>query len=270
VNRRSAPEPAAATPERLQKILARAGLASRREAEEWIRAGRVTVNSEVATLGSRALGNDQIRLDGKLVRQASTLRSASYLCHRSPGESLAQPREGDDRETMAERLPRRVGRRYIAISPMPRIDGGLELLTSDGELAVRLQRLVRTLLTNFSVRIRGELGAPQIAGILAGELDSGSRLNILACEPSGGEAANRWYQLATVGANGRELRSLIERQGATVSRVMRISLGGLDLDRSVSRGQMRLLDEDDIAKLLAPQVAGSGVRSVAELPEIDL
>jgi 23S rRNA pseudouridine2605 synthase len=132
-----------------------------------------------------------------------------------------------------------------------------------------LQRLVRTLLTHFSVRIRGELGTPQIEGILAGELDSGARLNILACEPSGGEAANRWYQLATVGANGRELRSLIERQGATVSRIMRISLGGLDLDRSVSRGQMRLLDENDIAKLLAPQVAGSGV-SVAVHPEIDL
>ena len=84
----------------MQKILARAGLGSRREAEEWIRQGRVTINGEAAELGSRAAGNDQVKLDGRLVRQASTVRSATFLCNRSPGEGLMQPREGEAREAL--------------------------------------------------------------------------------------------------------------------------------------------------------------------------
>src|SRR4051794_33778210 len=84
--------------ERVQKVLSRAGLASRREAEEWIRAGRVSINGETATLGSRAAGSDQVRLDGRLVHQAPARRTATWICHRSPGENLLPPREEADQE----------------------------------------------------------------------------------------------------------------------------------------------------------------------------
>lgn len=245
----------------MQKILARAGLASRREAEEWIRQGRITINGAPATLGSRALGNDQIRLDGRLVRQASSVRTATFLCHRSPGESLREPREGDERGTLAERLPSRSGKRYIAVSPMPRIDGGLELLTSDGALAVRLQRVVRRLELTFSLRVRGELLPEQIDAILAGELDSGMKLRVLSCEAAGGEGANRWYQVATIGANGRDLRALVERQGAVLSRVLRVKFGPLQLERALPRGQVRALDGDELAQLLR---AGEAAEDDAE------
>lgn len=248
--------------ERVQKILARAGLASRREAEAWISAGRVTINGEPATLGSRARGSDQVRLDGRLIHQAPARRSATWLCHRSSGEPLLQPADdsagaddGADRTAMAQRLSRRVGRRYIAVSPMPRIDGGLELLTSDGTLAAQLQRAVRRLPIEFSLRIRGELSADQVEGILEGQLDSGERLQVLACEPSGGEGANRWYHVDTIGANGRELRALVERQGATVSRMLRVSLGNLKLERTLARGKARALDATEITALLAPPAA---------------
>jgi 23S rRNA pseudouridine2605 synthase len=248
----------AAEPERIQKILARAGLASRREAEEWIRAGRVSVNGETATLGTRAAGSDQLKLDGRLVHQAPTTRTATWLCHRSPGENLTPPREAGEgaegpvsqRDAVSERLSRRVGRRYISISPMPRIDGGLELLTSDGELAARLQRAVRILPIEFSLRIRGELNPAQIEGVLEGHIDSGEQLHVQECEPTGGEGANRWYRIQTVGANGRELRSLVERQGATVSRMLRVGLGGLKLERTLARGQVRQLSSDEIENLL--------------------
>ncbi|MEY4762492.1 MAG: hypothetical protein RLZZ200_2348, partial [Pseudomonadota bacterium] len=235
----------------------RAGLASRREAEEWIRQGRVTINGEVATLGSRAAGNDQVKLDGRLVRQASTLRTATFLCHRSPGELLREPREGEEDEgsALAGRLPSRSGKRYIAISPMPRPDGGLELLTSDGAFAARLQRLVRGLEIGFSLRLRGELSPEQLEGILEGKLDSGETLQVLSCEPSGGEGANRWYQVQTRGANGRDLRSLVERQGGVVSRVLRVQFGPLVLDRLVGRGQFRALEPDEVSALLAPPAA---------------
>lgn len=239
----------------MQKVLAQAGLASRREAEEWIRAGRVTVNGEKATLGTRAAGNDLLRLDGKLIHRAPTTRSATWLCHRSPGESLVTPREdaadSDSRGAMVDRLSRRVGRRYIAVSPMPRIDGGLELLTSDGALAARLQRAVRRMPVEFSLRVRGELGAEQLAGVLEGTLDSGEHLQLTECEPGGGEGANRWYRVVGIGTNGRELRAVVERQGATVSRILRTALGGLKLERSLGRGQVRQLAAAEIEQLLA-------------------
>ena len=85
---------------------------------------------------------------------------------------------------------------------------------------------------------------------LEGELDSGEHLKVLECEPSGGESANRWYRVLTTGANGRELRALVERQGAQVSRVLRVALGGLKLERTLGRGQVRQLSEAEIESLL--------------------
>ncbi|HVH83807.1 MAG TPA: S4 domain-containing protein, partial [Steroidobacteraceae bacterium] len=171
------PAATGAPAERLQKLLARAGLASRREVEAWIRAGRLTVNGAVATLGTRAHGADQVRLDGRPVRVQAAHSPLVLLCHRSPGEELA---------TTLARLPRRAGKRFIAVSPMPRVDGGLELVTADGALGESLQRRVHALTSEFGVRVRGELGEPQLRGVLGGELDSGIQLTVARCEAAGG------------------------------------------------------------------------------------
>jgi len=247
-------------PERLQKVLSRAGVASRREVEAWIRAGRLTVNGVVATLGTRVTPLDRLQLDGRRLH-AQSARGAAYvfILHRSPGEPLRES-AGDTPATaslprpgLLERLPRRTGRRFIAVSPMPRTDGGLELVTSDGELAARLQRAVRTLTSEFGVRIRGELSELQLQEILGGRLDSGARLTVERCQDAGGEAANRWYTLAARGASGKEVRQLFERQGALVSRVLRTQLGPLRLERSLRRGQFRELTEQELSALVAPE-----------------
>ena len=255
--RSGAPRRAAAEPERLQKVLARAGLASRREAEEWIRAARITVNGGIATLGVRVSPTDEIRLDGRVVHQrAASGSEAAFLCHRSPGESLRQP-EGDPAgepgasTPLMDRLPRRAGRRFIAVSPMPRIDGGLELVTSDGELAARLQRGVRHLSSEFSVRVKGELNEEQRARILEGTMDRGDAVAVESCESAGGEAANRWYSLQARGASGKEVRQLFERQGALVSRVLRTKLGPVALERTLGRGRFRALTPEEISALTA-------------------
>ena len=161
---RRAESPAAHGPERLQKALSRAGVASRREVEAWIRAGRLTVNGVVATLGTRVTPPDELRLDGRqLHARAARDEARVFILHRSPGEPLRESAGGTAeaatmlRLGLLERLPRRSGRRFIAVSPMPRTDGGLELVTSDGELAARLQRVVRALTSEFGVRVRGEL-----------------------------------------------------------------------------------------------------------------
>jgi len=156
---------------------------------------------------------------------------------------------------MLGRLPRRLGRRFIAVSPMPRPDGGLELVTSDGGLAAQLQRGVHAFSSEFGVRVRGELSATQHQGILGGELDSGAHLAIERCEAAGGEGANRWYQIAARGASGREVRQLVERQGALVSRVLRTRLGPLALERSLPRGRFRELTQDELRALLSGAAA---------------
>ena len=239
---RAAPAAAGAAPERLQKLLANLGLASRREVEAWIRAGRLSVNGVVATLGTRATAADQVKLDGRLVRtRAAPASGHVFLCHRSPGEMLT---------TLTARLPSRAGRRFIAVSPMPRVDGGLELVTSAGALALELQRRVHALSSEFGVRVRGELGESQLAGVLDGELDSGAHLAVERCEAAGGEGANRWYTLGVRGASGKEVRQLFERQGVLVSRVLRTQLGPVVLERALGRGQARELAPQELAALL--------------------
>jgi 23S rRNA pseudouridine2605 synthase len=239
--------------ERLQKVLAHAGLASRRQAEEWIRAGRVTVNGQPATLGQRVGGRDEVRIDGRVLRRpraAATLGTAAtvYLCHRSPGDDL--------RAGIIDRLPRRAGRRFMAVSPMPRVDGGLELVTTDGALAARLQRRVRESAVEFSVRIRGEFDEVRAAAILEGQLDDGRKVAVLELESSAAEeeGSNRWFHVATTGASGKDVRQLFERQGLLVSRVIRTALCGLQLTRDLSRGHFRLLQPEE-ARVLEPRSA---------------
>ncbi len=252
--------------ERLQKVLSRLGLASRREAEQWIRAGRLTVNGRAATLGDRVEEGDKLRLDGRLIRQPR-MRSELpvLLCHRSPAQPLLTGSGGT--EPMAASLPRRAGHRFLSISPMPQVDGGLELLTADGELAARLQRAVRAQTVVFSLRVRGEVTPPQEAGILAGHLDRGSDLKVLGIAPAGGTGSNRWYQIDTLGASGNDLRQLLERQGITVSRLLRIRLGTLQLERSLARGRWRALLPDEISALLKPAPPPPAAGAVADNPD---
>ncbi len=252
--------------ERLQKLLASLGLASRREAETWIRAGRVTLNGAVATLGARVGARDEVRLDGRPIRRhAAASRAAAFLANRSPGESLQQPGESGH-ESLIARMPARSGRRFVAVSPMPRIDGGLEIFSPDGEVAARLQRAARQVEAEFRVRVHGELPPGRLANVLTGQLDSGERLAVLRCEAAGGEGSNRWYAIVTRGASGKAVRQLFERQGATVSRVLRIRFGALTLDRTLPRGRSRALTDAELAALLPG--AGSATQDAgAAAPE---
>ena len=200
--RRGGPRRAAAAaaapgePERLQKMLARAGLASRREAEAWIRAGRLTINGQPATLGARVSAFDKVRLDGRLVRGQRDLGGGRvFICHRSPGEPLRTPQlsladleAAAPRPGLLERLPHRAGRRFITISPMPQVDGGLELVTPDGALAERLQRRVHALTSEFGVRVRGELNESQLAAML---LASSTAANTCRCKAARRPVARR-------------------------------------------------------------------------------
>jgi 23S rRNA pseudouridine2605 synthase len=243
-------------PERLQKVLARLGLGSRRQVETWIEAGRLMLNGRTARLGDRVGPGDRLQLDGRPVRLESARASAAgvplFICHRSPGQVLLGRTSADAGQSLAAGLPRRAGRRYLSVSPMPLQDGGLELLTADGALAARLQRAVRSLPVEFRLRVRGEITAQQERGVLGGELDRGVRLAIEHLEPAGGEGANRWYQLTARGVSGSDLRQLLERQGIALSRVLRVRLGTLALERRLARGHSREVSAEERSALLEP------------------
>lgn len=227
-----------------------------------------------------------MRLDGRLIRQRQTGGAARvFLIHRSPGENLQQPVETSEQSASDEssepsegadasevtrgspssspgtpvldRIPRRAGRRFIPVSPMPRVDGGLELVTSDGDLASKLQRSMRKLSGEFSVRVHGELSSQGLETIAQGILDNGEKLEIERCEAAGGEGSNRWYSVVARGASGKDVRQLFERQGALVSRVLRTQLGSLALDRHLSRGRFRELSAEELEALLATAESGS-------------
>jgi len=237
--------------ERLQKVLSRLGVASRRESEQWIRDGRLSINGRAAKLGDKVSHGDLLRLDGRLIRQAAgDATKPVLLCHRSPGIALLPTADGSD--SVAGRLPRAKGQRFMSISPLPQVDGGLELLCADGDTASRLQRAVRAQAMDYSLRVRGELSEEQQRSIRAGLLDRGSALKILAIGEAAGTGANRWYHIDTLGASGNDLRQLVERQGATISRLMRTRIGSLKLERSLARGRWRELTAEELSGLLNP------------------
>lgn len=258
--RRADPEP---EPERLQKALAAAGVGSRREVETWIRAGRVVVNGELATLGQRVTPRDELRIDGRAVRlprqRAAAATTGLFVLHRSPGEALT--------DGLLERLPRRAGRRFTVISPMPRIDGGLEFATADGAVAQQVQRRIHSLESEFSARVRGTLEESQLQVARLGELDDGTRVEVLSIEPGDSDelASNRWYQLVVRGASGKQVRQLLERQGAVVSRMLRVAVGSVRLTRDLPRGRFRAATTPELTVLLGE---GSDLLAVESAPPV--
>jgi 23S rRNA pseudouridine2605 synthase len=256
----------------LQKSLAQRGLGSRRVVEEWIRAGRISVNGRIAELGQKVTAHDEIRLDGRPIKMRAATAAQPFIFNRSPGDPLQSidgarrardsdgartTRDAEERAALIDRLPKNAGRRFIAVSPMPSIDGGLELVTSDGALAEKLQRAVHKLPCEFSVRVKAQLGPDQLEGVRAGKLDRPTRMRIESLTSSEAEleGSNRWYAVVARGASGKDIRQLFERQGVLVSRVLRVSLGAVKLDKSLSRGQFRALESDEVDALLAPPAA---------------
>lgn len=261
------PRPAPGAPaERLQKYLAQRGLGSRRVIEEWIRAQRISVNGKLAELGQKVSAHDEIRLDGRPIKARAAAAAQVFIFNRSPGDPLqASDRTRPGRETgpeterapLVDRLPKNAGKRFVAVSPMPGIDGGLELVTSDGALAEKLQRASHRLACEFSVRVKALLGPDQLAGVESGKLDRPTRMQIDSVSTSEAdlEGSNRWYAVIARGASGKDIRQLFERQGVLVSRILRVSMGPVKLDKTLSRGQFRQLEDEDVAALLQPAPA---------------
>ncbi len=227
--------------ERLQKVLAGAGVASRRESESWIRAGRVTVNGRVAELGTRVDADDKIAIDGRKLRlERSVPEDLVLIYHRPTGQPLkaqtAAP--GETANAAYERLPPIRGRRWLPLSPLAPTDGGLEIFTTDGKLREAAGRHHAEIRSVYSVRIAGEPSEEWVAALPAMAAAQSERpFEILGASLAGGEGRNRWIELDVKRAHGRDLRNLVLAAGFEVSRVLRIKFGPVILERGVARGR---------------------------------
>jgi 23S rRNA pseudouridine2605 synthase len=240
--------------ERLQKLLARARPLSRRDAEELIREGRVTINGQVATLGAKVRpGLDAVKLDGKLVRAPSHHR---YVLLNKPPGVVATREDPEGRPTVLDLLP--VGLRG-SLFPVGRLDfqsQGLLLLTTDGDLANRLTHPRYGCTKTYEVKVKGEPDPAAIAKLEGGIVLEGRRTapaKIRRRPPTGARGSRRseentWWQVELREGRTRQIREMFHRIGHPVQRLRRVAIGPLRDDR-LRLGAHRELTDAEVARL---------------------
>jgi 23S rRNA pseudouridine2605 synthase len=233
--------------EKLQKVLARAGKGSRREMEKVIDAGRVSVDGKVSKLGDRVGPNQQIRLDGHVVKiEAEENRVCRVLMYNKPEGELCTRKDPEGRPTVFDRLPRLDGERWIAVGRLDVNTSGLLLFTNDGELANRLMRPSYEIEREYAVRVFGEVETATLKTLTTGvELEDGMA-KFLKVTPRPGEGINRWYNVLLTEGRNREVRRLWQSQGVDVSRLIRVRYGTLSLNPKLPQGGWEELALEDV------------------------
>ena len=242
---------------KLQKALADAGHGSRREIEEWIAAGRVSVNGEAAHVGQRIGVSDKVRVNGKLVQlKAGVDRLPRVLLYHKPEGEIVSREDPQGRPTVFEKLPRINNGRWIAVGRLDFNSCGLLLLTSSGELANRLMHPRFELEREYAVRVLGEPTLEAMNQLSAGiQLEDGlAKFNRIS--DAGGEGANHWYHVTLSEGRNREVRRMFEAVGLQVSRLMRVRYGPVILPPGLKRGMWRELEPQEtiaLTRFLSPR-----------------
>jgi 23S rRNA pseudouridine2605 synthase len=240
--------------EKLQKVLADAGLGSRREMERWIDAGRITVNDQPAHLGQRVTADDRIAVDGKPLRNRSSGKTrgrtdARVLLYNKPLGEVCTRRDPEGRKTIFDSLPELGSGRWISIGRLDIATSGLLLLTTDGALANRMMHPSTGLDREYAVRVNGLLSDEQRQALLEGIEDEGERLAFSDIQYYDGRGTNHWYHVVLLEGKNREIRRLFESCGLMVSRLKRVRFGPVVLPSRLSRGQFETLSEADTRSL---------------------
>lgn len=236
--------------ERLHKVLANAGLGSRRMLEQRIQAGEVEVNGTVASIGASVHAGDRITIDGKQFVVATDNRSdAEVLVYHKPEGVVTTREDTEGRPTVFEQLPRLKGARWVAVGRLDINTTGLLLLTTDGELANALMHPKSGLEREYLCRVHGEVPDEIIERLKAGvELEDGpARFDEIAIISRGG--SHSWFRVTIREGRNREVRRLWDSQGFLVSRLKRIRYGTVELPRALRRGDCESLDETAIKAL---------------------
>lgn len=234
--------------EKLQKILARTGLASRREIERWIDQGRVSVNSITAKLGDRidcASKSVNICIDGKPVKIiASQKIPLRVLLYHKPIGEICTAYDPEGRDSVFNHLPPLSEGRWIMVGRLDINTSGLLLFTNNGELAHQLMHPSYHLERRYAVRILGIVSSNMLEKMREGVLLEDGKAHFDDITEGAGEGANHWYYVTVKQGRNRIVRRIFESQGLTVSRLMRIGFGPVNLPRSLRQGDWVELGEE--------------------------
>ncbi|CAG0992008.1 Ribosomal large subunit pseudouridine synthase B [Methylophilaceae bacterium] len=239
-----------AVPQRLHKLLALAGLGSRRDMETLIASGRVTINGKVAEVGAGVVLGDVVRVDSRPVRLPFTPELPQVLLYHKPEGEIVSQDDPEKRATVFDKLPRVKGGKWIAIGRLDINTSGLLIFTTSGELANRFMHPRYEVEREYAVRVFGELTEGQLLQLTQGiELEDGPA-NFDHIHSQGGEGSNHWYQVVLREGRNREVRRLFEAFQLPVSRLMRVRFGPVVLPPRLKRGMMMAMEPKEVLSLL--------------------
>src|SRR5450830_993587 len=235
---------------KLHKVLAEAGLGSRRDMEDLIVSGRVSVNGEPAHIGQRILPSDHVRINGKLIQRRVSKKPPRVLVYHKPAGEIVSHNDPDGRPSVFDRLPTMKAGKWLAVRRLDFNTEGLLLFTTSGDLANRLMHPRYGIDREYAVRTLGELEEGMRQKLLAGvELEDGlAQFSKIA--DGGGEGINKWYRVVIGEGRNREVRRMFEAIGLTVSRLIRTRYGAMTLPSGLKRGRWEEMEENTVRDLL--------------------
>jgi 23S rRNA pseudouridine2605 synthase len=237
--------------EKLQKVLAQAGFGSRRNMEEWIAAGRVSVNGEPATLGMRVVPGDLVKTERRTIRVGERDHTARVLLYHKPEGEIVSRDDPEKRASVFDKLPKLRGQKWIAIGRLDFNTSGLLIFTTSGELANRLMHPRFEVEREYAVRVQGTMTEEQVTQVLKeGVMLEDGPVTFDKLEDNGGEGFNHWYKVMLKEGRNRIVRRTFDALGLPVSRLMRVRFGIINLPPRLKRGMSAELGEGEIAQVL--------------------
>ncbi|MBV8604487.1 MAG: pseudouridine synthase [Pelomonas sp.] len=238
-----APEPDAP---KLQKVLAQAGVGSRRDIENMIADGKIEVNGDVAHIGQRISFGDRVSVNGKPIKVRIQPPAPRILAYHKPTGEVVTFNDPEGRPTVFRHLPRLQHGKWQSVGRLDINTEGLLLFTNSGELANQLMHPRFGVEREYAARVLGTLNDEQRQRLLAGVDVDGQQASFKSIEDGGGEGVNRWYRVTITEGRNREVRKLFEAVGMAVSRLIRIRYGTVVLPRGLRRGVYVELGDDDV------------------------
>lgn len=234
---------------KLHKVLAQAGIGSRRDMEQLILEGRISVNGEPAHIGQRISFGDQVRVNGKPIKVRIAPPAPRVLAYHKPAGEVVTHDDPQNRPTVFRRLPKLHQGKWQSVGRLDLNTEGLLLFTSSGELANQLMHPRFGVEREYAVRVLGRLDDASRARLLEGVKIEGQPASFKSIEDGGGEGVNHWYRVVITEGRNREVRKLFDAVGLTVSRLIRIRYGSLVLPRGLKRGVWVELDDQDVRQI---------------------